>query len=440
MNYDPSKTLNENKSLLSEQSLPLDYYYYDKSGNLKTLPNLVSNYPAGSTPAKKVYPNITDGLKYPKQRMPGTSQLNPPAPQSLKTSPAPQLPKIDTFRPGTDQVWATDKTYVSPQNLMGGGVDSNRYEGDTKPEPPYISQDVIDSNPASRRASVWHSLPYDSKRATELAKYEDFCQTYFRPNCQGTKGYEFLYEIYEEDLEDWHYLHGPRISRETLHTLIDIASIGALAIPVVGPFISIGLELSNAALYMKEGDDYMAGLSFAFALIPGGELIAKIPAVKKLGRDGLANLIKKSRAGSNLTKTELEVAEQIGKNADEIKKLATVSAKTLEKLKSLLSNAKFSDIVYMMYKLSKRYPKLFTLSKLTIQIGGVMYGWDKIAEIYGIGDEQSTSQEQKVTTEEFDKYYENNSEEVNIMVMNDILELDTIQANELAIDILSSIE
>ena len=371
MNYDPSKTLNENKETLSEQTLP----------------------------------------------------------------------PIDTFRPGSDPVWATDATYVSPQNLMGGGTDSNRYEGDTKPRPPYISQDVLDSNPARRRTLLWHSLPYKSKRATELAKYEDFCKTYVsRPTCQGTKGYEFLYEIYEEDLENWNYLHSTRISRSTLHNLIDIASIGVFFIPVVGPFISLGLELSNAALYMEEGDEYMAGLSFAFALIPGGELIAKIPAVKKLGRDGLASLIKKSRAGSNLTKTELEVAEQIGKNADEIKRLATVSAKTLEKLKSLLSNAKFSDIVYMMYKLSKKYPKLFTLSKLTIQIGGVMYGWDKIAEIYGISDEQSTSQEQKVTTEEFDKYYENNPEEVNVMVMNDILELDTIQASQLAIDILSSIE
>ncbi len=370
MNYDPSKTLNENKSLLSEQSYP-------------------------------------------------------------------QLPKIDTFRPGSDPVWATDATYVSPQNLMGGGTDANRYEGKTKPRPPYISRDVIDSNPARRRTLLWHSLPYKSERAAELAKYKDFCEGTY---CKGTEGYEFLYEIYEEDLEDWDYLHSTRMSRSTLHNLIDIASIGALFIPVVGPFISLGLELSNAALYMEEGDDYMAGLSFAFALIPGGELIAKIPAVKKLGRDGLASLIKKSRAGSNLTKTELEVAEQIGKNADEIKRLATVSAKTLEKLKSLLSNAKFSDIVYMMYKLSKNYPKLFSISKLTIQVGGVMYGWDKIAEIYGIGDEQSTSQEQEVTTEEFDKYYENNPDEVNVMVMNDILELDTIQSGQLAIDILSSIK
>ena len=227
---------------------------------------------------------------------------------------------------------------------------------------------------------------------------------------------------------------------EYRHELIDIASIGFFFIPGVGPLISLGLELANSGLYYSEGDKYMAGFSLAFAFIPGAELFAKIPSIKKLGRDGLASLIKKARSGGKLTKIELEVAEQIGKNADEIKKLATTWGKTIERLENLLSNAKFSDIVYMMYKLSKKYPKLFTLSKVTIQIGGVMYGWDKIAEIYGIGDEQSTPQKQKVNQEDFDKYYENHKEEVNVGVMNNILALDTLQAGKLAIDILSSVE
>lgn len=444
MSYDLGKTLSENRSILNENSkpLPLAYYYYDKNGNLKTLPNLVSNYPAGSTPAQKVYPYITDGSKYPKQRMSGTNlSIQPPNLKSVKTSPLNEPitpPKIDTYRPGSDRIYQPDATYVAPQNLMGGGVDPNKYEGKTKPRPPYICQDVLDSNATRRRTLIWHCLPYVSERATELAKYENFCE---KSSCQGNEGYDFLYGIYEEDLDDWHYFHQPPpLSSSMVHTFLDIASIGALFIPVVGPFISLGLELTNAGLYVAEGDEYMAGLSFAFALIPGGELIAKIPAVKKLGRDGLANLLKKSRAGKNLSKTELEVAEQISKNVDEIKKLASISAKTIEKLENLLSNAKFSNIVYMMYKLSKKYPKLSTLSKLTIQIGGVMYGWDKIAEIYGIDDEQSTPQKQKVNQEEFDKYYENNKDEVNIAVINDIMKLDTLESSQLAIDILSNVK
>jgi len=99
----------------------------------------------------------------------------------------------------------------------------------------------------------------------------------------------------------------------------------------------------------------------------------------------------------------------------------------------------------MMYKLSKKYPKLFSISKVFIPIGGVMYGWDKIAEIYGIDTNEvnykpiNTVENIKLV-ETFDKYYENNKDEVNVDVMNNILELDTIQANQLAIDILSSVK
>ena len=235
------------------------------------------------------------------------------------------------------------------------------------------------------------------------------------------------------------------LTSDQKHLLMDIAAVGAFFIPVVGPYISLGLELANAGMYYAEGDEYMTGLSLAFAMIPFSDLVLKIPAVKKLGRDGLASLIKKSRAGSNLTKTEFEVVEQIGKKVDEVKRLASTAAKTLEKLKTLLNRAKFSDIVYMMYKLSKKYPKLFSISKVAIPIGGVMYGWDKIAEIYGIDTNEvnykpiNTVENIKLV-ETFDKYYENNKDQVNVDVMNNILELDTIQANQLAIDILSSVK
>jgi len=242
---------------------------------------------------------------------------------------------------------------------------------------------------------------------------------------------------YSENLKA---LQGPPLTKEQRHLLMDIAAFGTLFIPVIGPFVSLGIELANAGLYYSEGDEYMTGFSLAFALIPMGELIGRIPAVKKLGRDGLASLIKKARSGGNATKIELEALQQIRNNSDDIIRLATTAAKTLERLKILLSKAKFSDIVYMMYKLSKKYPKLFTISKFTIQMGGIMYGWDKIAEIYGIGNEQSTPQNQKVKQEEFERYYENHKEEVNVDVMNNVLELDTIEAGKLAIDYLSSVE
>jgi hypothetical protein len=59
MNYDLSKTLTENKEFINEQKT----YYYDSSGNLKTLDGPYA-IPQGGTPASKVYPNLKPG-KYP---------------------------------------------------------------------------------------------------------------------------------------------------------------------------------------------------------------------------------------------------------------------------------------------------------------------------------------------------------------------------------------
>jgi len=116
---------------------------------------------------------------------------------------------------------------------------------------------------------------------------------------------------YSENLKA---LQGPPLTKEQRHLLMDIAAFGTLFIPVIGPAISLGIELANAGLYYAEGDKEGAGFALAFALIPMGELVGKIPAVKKLGRDGLASLIKKARTGGKLTKTEAEAVEQINKN------------------------------------------------------------------------------------------------------------------------------
>jgi hypothetical protein len=151
MSYELGKTLSENKSILNEQPLPIDYYYYDSNGNLKTLPNLVSNYPAGSTPAKKVYPSIVDGSKYPKQRMPGTNlSLQPPIlkPYNWKGKPRPEKP-----REYNGQVMSSPGTKLPRQpwsyynnNLMNREDANNRYKTDLenwgvanfgpKPSPP----------------------------------------------------------------------------------------------------------------------------------------------------------------------------------------------------------------------------------------------------------------------------------------------------------------
>ena len=77
------------------------------------------------------------------------------------------------------------------------------------------------------------------------------------------------------------------------HTLMTVLAIGTAFIPVVGPFISAGIGLADAAMYYKEGDKTSAGVTAAFSMIP---FIGKIPGVKELGSKGMALL------GSKLAK------------------------------------------------------------------------------------------------------------------------------------------
>jgi hypothetical protein len=97
------------------------------------------------------------------------------------------------------------------------------------------------------------------------------------------------------------------------HTAMTILQIGTAFIPVVGPFISAGIGLADAAMYYNEGDKKTAGLVGVFSMLPFvGKIVSKIPGVKQLGTKGMALLASKlSKGGSNLTKAEVGIVNAI---------------------------------------------------------------------------------------------------------------------------------
>lgn len=197
------------------------------------------------------------------------------------------------------------------------------------------------------------------------------------------------------------------------HGLLDIAAVGASFIPVVGPFISIGLELGNATLYVSEGDDYSGGLAFAFALIPGGQLIRRIPSVKKLGRNGLSVLLKKAKNPKlvkTLSKTEKEVLEQINKNSKWVTLTAT---KELSKkiAKTSIKKMSLSQLVKFVYSFSKKYPKTYDITTMGLQIGGIWYSYDKLAQIYGLKNKSENNTDK--IKQELEIEFNNNKEQRN---------------------------
>lgn len=107
------------------------------------------------------------------------------------------------------------------------------------------------------------------------------------------------------------------------HNFNTLMAIGASLIPVVGPFVAIGISLYDAKTYYNEGKTKEAGLTALMALLPGmGTMVSKIPAIAKLGTKGMASLatkMGKSGLASKLTKTEVEVMNGLKNNANLVK-------------------------------------------------------------------------------------------------------------------------
>jgi hypothetical protein len=99
-----------------------------------------------------------------------------------------------------------------------------------------------------------------------------------------------------------------------LHDVATVLAIATVFIPVVGPFISAGIGLADAALYYKEGDAKTAGLVAAFSMLPAvGSVVSKIPGVKQLGVKGMASLASRLSKGAQIT-NPVEVAVVNGIN------------------------------------------------------------------------------------------------------------------------------
>jgi hypothetical protein len=125
------------------------------------------------------------------------------------------------------------------------------------------------------------------------------------------------------------------------HTIATIFAIGAAFIPVVGPFISAGIGLADAALYYKEGDNKAAGLTAAFSMLPfAGKVVSKIPGVKELGAKGMAALASKLSKGVELVGKELSTFKSIAQNADLIKQELTSISRKLTPLNEQIKKLK----------------------------------------------------------------------------------------------------
>jgi hypothetical protein len=115
-----------------------------------------------------------------------------------------------------------------------------------------------------------------------------------------------------KDFGDWVY--------EYRHITLPLAAI-PLAVwgGTLGLAVSGLLEVADFMLYVKEKDWLAASMAGAFLVIPGGQLINKIPAVENFTSKTLGPAIKKIVNKLPLNKFEKELANQISENKNWLK-------------------------------------------------------------------------------------------------------------------------
>lgn len=132
--------------------------------------------------------------------------------------------------------------------------------------------------------------------------------------------YKLLLEqsSYEKGIWDRSTAMLNKMSNLDPHQVADFLSIATLFIPAVGPLISAGISLGDAALYYKEGDKKTATMTAMFPFLPFGKIGKLISGTQKLGKEGMASLAKKigKEGGKGLTQIEKEVADAMIKNKE----------------------------------------------------------------------------------------------------------------------------
>jgi hypothetical protein len=95
------------------------------------------------------------------------------------------------------------------------------------------------------------------------------------------------------------------------HTVMTIAAFGTAFIPLVGPFISSGIAMADAAMYYKQGDTKTAGLVGLFSLIPViGGLAAKL-GLGQVTSKIMSEIAKKISFGGKFSAAEVQIVNKV---------------------------------------------------------------------------------------------------------------------------------
>lgn len=181
------------------------------------------------------------------------------------------------------------------------------------------------------------------------------------------------------------------VPHEVLQWGAAITGVAGFAFPPL-LFVSMGLEALDGFKYLQEGDNYMAGLTFALMLIPGSELLPKgvirkpiqvvskeiMGVMKSAGRWSDDLLKKMSPEASKLVKWIAKNFDNIYKiGKEKIIKAKNVFKEAYDKVKDMGVMGKILHKFFtVLKKLGKFVGKIFTNG--IVPAGGIMWTWDKL--------------------------------------------------------------
>jgi hypothetical protein len=163
----------------------------------------------------------------------------------------------------------------------------------------------------------------------------------------GGKGYTFWQNNFNGEM----VINSKDLTSSSIgiHDFLGLLALGTAFIPMVGPFLSAGLGMADAALYYKEGDYEMAALAgaltLAFDVASIGTVLGKIlgSTSKQMSKKTINNIVKGFKRGdlAKLTKKEYEVVKAFEANK-------SVWSKEVDKMikgksKEILENGKISS-------------------------------------------------------------------------------------------------
>lgn len=153
--------------------------------------------------------------------------------------------------------------------------------------------------------------------------------------------------------------------------------------------VGLGFDILDAILYVSEGNPYMAGLNFLFAIVPLEKIF---PGIKSGVKTFTKTIINKLNKGIPLDEIEEKVLKYVTS-----KKTILIAYKRLFKMK-INQWLKTYDVTYfiriLLWLVKKGVLASSFLIKYGLLIGGVFYSWSKLAEIFNI-KESSEKQEPK---------------------------------------------